>query len=252
MSWTKEHAVEYCINTAKLTINTYCKDPIAVLRVYQQILFPDRQHSFYARIWNETVLESLNTMVYDRYNEPENIIASVKQAFTNEEEPENLEHFLICINNIKTSIGFVNIDPVIWCVSGIQSYVIKQLNRLYKKDISGPECLMRYIYPYATHLNLPKEDFTWLIPSIKIVIVNLSIKTNKDAPIKCSFCKKKNTTTAFAIRSTLYTYNVFTTCNDCMEFKDYYNICYLSNDSNTIDVPITEENQLDLSCLEKK
>lgn len=252
MSWTKEHAIEYCIETAKLTINTYCKDPIAVLSVYQHILFPNRQHSFYARIWNETVLESLNIMVYDRFNNPETIIISVKDAFNNEEEPENLEQFLKCINNIKTNIGFVDVDPIIWCVIGMQKYVIKQLNKLYKKNISGPECLMRYVYPYATQLTLPKDDFNWLVPSMKNVMVNLSLKINKDAPTKCSFCKKKNTTSAFAVKSTMYTYNVFTTCNDCMEFKDYYNICYLSNDFNVVVVPITKENQLDLSCLEKK
>ena len=197
MSWTKEHAIEYCIETAKMTINTYCKDPIAVLSVYQHILYPNRQHSFYSRIWNETVLESLNTMVYARFNHPENVIDSFKDAFNNEEEPENLEQFLKCLNNIKTNVEVEDIDPVRWCVIGMQRYVIKQLNKLYNKDISGPECLMRYIYPYATQLSLPRDDFEWLVPSFKNVMVNLSLKTNKDAPFKCSFCKKKNTILVF-------------------------------------------------------
>lgn len=252
MSWTKEHAVEYCINVAKLSINMYCNDPITVFKVYQNILFPNRQHSFYARLWNETVLESLNTMVYNRFDEPEIATDIIKHAFKKQEEPENLKQFITCINNIKNSFEDVNIDFIIWCFSGIQDYIVKQLNKLYKKDISGPECLMRYVYPYASDLTLPNEDSTWLMPLMKTVLIDLNLKSNKDAPTKCSFCKKQNIKEAFAIRNTQYTYFVFTTCKDCIEFKGYYNMCYLTVEYDTIVIPITEENQLDLSSLEKK
>ena len=248
MSWTKEHAIEYCINVSKLSINMYCTDPIRIFKVYQNILFPNRQHSFYARLWNQTVLESLRVMVYTRFNDPENVFDTVEQAFKKEKEPENLEQFVTCINNIKNCFEDINIDFIIWCLTGIQPYIVKQLNKLYKKDISGPECLMRYIYPYASELTLPREDIIWLMPTIKRVLVGLSLKSNKDTPTKCSFCKKHNTQRAFAVRSNQYIYNIFTTCKDCNEFKDYY----LTDDYETINIPITEENQLDLSSLEKK
>ncbi len=255
MSWTRDHAIEYCIKVAELNINIYCRDPITVFNVYQHILFPNRQHSFYARLWNKTVFDSLTTMAYTRFEDPENFIVSVKYAIDKEEEPENLEQFITRINNIKLSfeqLKDTNIDFTIWCLNGIQNYVIKQLKKLYTKDISGPECLMRYVYPYASELKLPKEDFTWLIPSIKGIWVGLCLKSNKDVPNTCSFCKKQKTTAAFAVRSTQYTYNVFTTCNDCKEFKDYYDTCYLTVQAELVSLPITEENQLDLSCLEKK
>lgn len=248
MSWTKEHAIDYCINVAKHSINMYCTDPITIFRVYQNILFPNRQHSFYARLWNETVLESLHIMVYKRFNEPENVFATIKEGFENQKEPENLEQFITCINNIKSCFEDINIDFVIWCLNGIQPYIVKQLNKLYKKDISGPECLMRYVYPYASELTLPREDTTWLMPSIKRVLVGLNLKSNKDTPVKCSFCKKNNTQASFAVRSNHYIYDVFTTCEDCKEFKDYY----LTDDYETLNVSITQENQLDLSSLEKK
>jgi len=255
MCWTKEHAIEYCIKVAELNIDIYCKDPITVFRVYQHILFPNRQHSFYARLWNETVLDSLITMAHTRFEDPEIFISSVKYAIDKEEEPENLEQFITRINGIKLSfeqLKNTNIDFVIWCLNGIKNYVIKQLKKLYTKEISGPECLMRYVYPYASELVLPKEDFAWLIPSIKGVWVGLCSKSNRDVPAMCSFCRKQITTAAFAVRNTQYTYSVFTTCNDCSEFKNYYNKCYLTVESEIVSIDITEENQLDLSCLEKK
>lgn len=257
MGWTKENAILYCINVAKLNINVYCKEPIRVLEVYQNILFPNKQHAFYARLWNETVIDSLNNMACNRFNDSEVFMESVKGIFDNQEEPENLEQFITRINNIKTSfeeLKGTNIDFVAWCMIGIQNYVVKQLNKLYKKEISGPECLIRYVYPYASVLKLPssKEEISWLFPSLKTVFVGLNFKPNKDTPTKCCFCLKQNTKSAFASQYTQYTYFVFTTCNDCSDFGHYYNKCYLNIEEDVVCVPITRENQLDLSCLEKK
>ena len=103
MGWTKEKAILYCIDIAKLNINIYCKHPTKVLKVYQNILFPNKQHAFYARLWNETVIESLGNMACNRVKEPEveDFMESVKHLYHTMEEPENLEQFITSINNIR-------------------------------------------------------------------------------------------------------------------------------------------------------
>ena len=259
MSWSKQNAIEYCKDVAKLSINVNCKEPKVVLETYQNILFPHREHLFYARLWKETVINSLNNIAHNRFNDTETAFTLLTQVFKIQDEPENLEQFIDNITSIQSYIGKntegdIKLNFTALCMDEIGTYVFKQLDKLYKKEISGPECLMRYVYPYASCLNLPDEDkkILWLFPVMKTVPVGLNCKPNKDTPSKCSFCGKHEIATAFASQYTQYTYVIFVTCKDCSEFKDYYNTCYLNVDSDIIDIPINADKKLDLSCFEKK
>ena len=261
MSWSKQNAIEYCKEVAKLSINVNCKEPKVVLETYQNILFPHREHSFYARLWKETVINSLNRIAHDRFEdkEVETAFTCLNEAFKNQDEPENLEQFIDNITSIQSYIsrradGDVKLNFIAWCMDEIGTYILKQLDKLYKKEISGPECLMRYVYPYASCLILPNEDrkLRWLFPSIKSIHVGLNAKPNKDTPFMCSFCGKQEIANSFASQCTQYTYGIFVTCKDCSEFRDYYNTCYLNVDNDVIDIPITVDKKLDLSCFEKK
>jgi len=259
MPWSKQNAIEYCKDVAKLNININCQRPKVVLETYQNILFPQREHSFYARLWKETVIKSLNNFAYNRCSEEETALKILKAAFDIQDEPENLEQFLTNITSIeayfsKNLEADAKLNFIAWCMDEIGNYVINQLDRLYKKEISGPECLMRYVYPYASCLNVPDEHkkIRWFFPSMKTVPVGLKCKPNKDTPSMCSFCGKQEISSAFASQCTQYTYGIFVTCKDCNEFKDYYNTCYVNVDNDVIDIPITVDKKLDLSCFEKK
>ena len=254
--WSKENAVNYCIKVAQLNLFSTCKDTKAVLKIYQDMLFPSNEQAFYKKLWKTAVITYLKNMVENRYENPAEAYQFLEINFMREPEPENLEQFVSSINNLKTNIDDLeNMNILRMSMSEIQNYVILQLNKLYKKNISGPECLLRYIYPYASHLILPKDETSmWLVPSLSSLSIGLNfVKQKHNVPEHCSFCKKQKTYEIFAAKYTQYNYFLISVCIECIDFKKYYSYCFLENeDAHIIELSIDNENKIDYSCLEKK
>jgi hypothetical protein len=254
--WTKENAVNYCIKVAQLNLFPTCKDAKALLKIYQNMLFPGNEQTFYRKLWKNAVINYLKNMVENRYENPAEAYQFLEIKFMREPIPENLEQFVSSINNLKSNVNDLeNINILKMCMSEIQDFVILQLNKLYKKNISGPECLLKYIYPYASHLILPSDETSmWLIPSLSSLSIGLNfVRQKHNAPKYCSFCNKQKTYEIFAAKYTQYNYFLFTVCIECIDFKKYYSYCFLGDeDTHVIELLIDKENKIDCSCLEKK
>lgn len=253
--WTKNNAVKYCIQIAELNLINSSNDAKIILEIYQDMLLPNNEELFYSKLWKHAVLPSLKSMATQRYDNPSKAIEFLEKMFMLEDEPEDLEHFISCINNVKSNIDDLeNINMLSMCMNEIKNYIIIQLNKINDKNISGPECLMRYVYPYLSILSIPKDDDNsrWIMPSMKTTTYGIkSLKSRKIVPEQCSFCCKGQTFEVFARQCTEYVYVFFSVCKDCVEFKKYYALTCVCGDSIT-ELSITPNNKLDFSNFEKK
>jgi hypothetical protein len=255
-SWTKNNAIQYCIKVAKLTVHKETNNVKQIIELYQHILFSNNEEKYYKKLWNSVIKNYIPILADTLYKEPEKAIEYLELEFERQRDPKNLDEYITCVSVIQKIISNThqaNIDILRMCMPSMQEFIINQLEYLYKKDISGPECLIRYVYPYVGDLILPKGNTNlWLIPSLKPFTYGIrSISPDNSVPKMCSFCQQLKSQEAFAIQYTQYTYFILTACEDCVDFKRLYRYYYL-NEHDIIELSITEENKIDLSSFEKK
>lgn len=256
--WSKNNAVDYCIVVAKASIHKSCEDIKTLLEVYQNMLFTGSEALFYEKLWKQLVMHSLRNEAERRYKNASLLIEEIELEFMRQKIPENVEQFTARINSLIPDFeGSEKFKPLVICIPRIKDFIIKQLNKLYEKNISGPECLLRYVYPYAGDLVLPNNngESAWLVPNVSSITIGInSLKSIFNVPKNCSFCQKQKTFEIFSNKYTEYTYFILSVCEDCTDFKKYYALCYLNNDDKetTIELPINDDNSVDLTYFEKK
>jgi len=258
-AWTKDEAVKYCIEVAELNFfnEISTKKAKTILKIYQDMLFKNNEKMFYKKIWLNCVLNVLKFICQNVYDEEtyNDAIKHFELKYKREKIPEDFEQFISSTNNLilNNDNSIENIDFLGSSMKEIRIYIVKQLNKLYNKNISGPECLLRYIYPYASELILPKDiKSLWITPSMRSLSPNLDFITLKDEPpTHCSFCKNIKVFQFFIAKYTHYNYFLFAICNNCEDFKKYYSLCFLNKEDAIIDIPLNEKNKLDFSVLKK-
>ena len=243
--WSKDDSILYCIKVAEINIHQNCENAKEMLEIYQRMLFTHKEDVFYQKLWNNVIYENLEELTEALYDNSKEAIKHMENQFMRQDTPTNSQEFMTCIeslNNLvrKTHPAYVNVLNM--CMNSIQNYIIKQLNNLYKKEISGPECLLRYVYPYADKLRLPSNSSSlWLVPTLQSITTGLKLYSNKRVlQDKCSFCQREKSSEAFAVQYTKYIYFILTVCNDCRDFKKYYSLCYLNDDEPIIEMDIRE------------
>lgn len=245
VGWSKDKAILYCIKVAEINIDQNCENAKEILEIYQHMLFMHKEDVFYEKIWNSVIYDKLGELTELLYDNSTEAIKHIENEFMRQDMPENLDEFMTCIdslNNLVRNTHPAHVNVLNMCMNSIQEYIIKQLNKLYKKEITGPECLVRYIYPYADKLRLPSNvSSLWLVPSIKTITKGLKLKSSKRVLLdNCSFCQKEKASEAFAVQYTKYIYFILTVCNDCRDFKKYYSLCYLNDEEPVIELDIHE------------
>jgi hypothetical protein len=245
VGWSKDDAISYCIRIAEININHKCENAKEILEIYQDMLFTHKEDVFYQKIWNSVIYENLESVSELLFENSKDATKHLENEFIRQDMPDNLDEFMTCIdslNNFIRKIHTAHVNVLNMCMNSIQEYIVKQLTKLYKKEITGPECLVRYIYPYADKFKIPSNASSlWLVPSIKAIIKGLTLNSSKRVILEnCSFCQKEKASEAFAVQYTKYTYFILTVCNDCRDFKKYYPLCYLNDEEPVIELDIHE------------
>lgn len=232
--WTKENAVNYCIDVMNKTLQVNNLSNIEkVLSIYQHCFSNNQRERFYKSLWKNTVVvyiesimenDSLDTRTLETHRKNLKIYSNANSA----------SEFLENMNELfSITFGETAESPVLAIRQLLKEYLKNKYKKLLEQDITGPECLMNYIYYHADTLILPssKEENKWILPdSILIGLIRenvIGINSQSTNTFKvsetCCFCSTGIVTKAFAYQESLYGWKVYRTCKDCEDFKNYCN-----------------------------
>jgi hypothetical protein len=262
--WTKENAIDYCIDILNNTLNYNNIHNIEkILKIYQKCFSSNERERFYRSLWRNVVCTYIENSLHE-YEVDKPTLDRCLKDLKKYNNASSSSEFITNLNELfKQTFGELNDAPILQILHPLKEYLKGKYKRLLEQDITGPECLMNYIYYHADSLILPddREENKWILPNTiliglvgeKIVSMN-SHSTQSNGIFKvsetCCFCSTGMVTKAFAYKETLYGWKVYRTCKDCEDFKNYCNY-YLrlgyvnSSEVRVYDIKIQENNHID-------
>jgi hypothetical protein len=231
-SWTKENAVSYCITTIENSLNI---DSIQnILEIYQVLFSSKNPHAYFKSIWKHCVLPFVNSTLEEASEEDKKIVMKYMEDYNISENSKefitNAKKFSECVYSQEFS---EDEDFIIYHIMPlIKDYINSKFNMLLNKNITGPECLMKYVFFNIdkNKLQIPKDHNKWTVPEFYTLGINNNDKifafnggeTNSlKVPQECSFCSSTTVEHSFGYKDSLYTWKIYVSCKNCRDFKNY-------------------------------
>ena len=230
--WTKENAVAYCIETIE---NSVTIDSIQnILEIYQALFSSKNPSAFYKSVWKHTIIEFVNSTLEDVSDEDKKIVMKYSEEHniseTSDEFIKNAKKFSECVYSQEYS---ENENFIIYhTLTNLKEYIINKFKLLLSKNITGPECLMKYVFFNIdkNKLQVPIQEMKWIAPESYTLGINSGHKifsfdggqqNSLSVPKCCCFCKSTIPEYAFGYKNSVYTWKIYVSCKNCRDFKNY-------------------------------
>lgn len=233
--WTKENAVNYCIDVMNKSLQVNNLNNLEkILSIYQRCFSNNQRERFYRSVWKNTVAIYIESIMDKDSEIDANTLETHRKNLKIYSTANSASEFIENMNELfSITFGETAENPVLAIRHLLKEYLKNKYKKLLEQDITGPECLMNYIYYYADTLILPtsKEENKWILPDTILIgligenIVGINSQSTNIFKVSetCCFCSTGIVTKAFAYEESIYGWKVYRTCKDCEDFKNYCN-----------------------------
>jgi hypothetical protein len=273
--WTKQNAVNYCVDIVNSTLKSdnMMHNIENILTIYQRSFSRDDRERFYRSLWRNSVVIFVETSLEDEQIH-EDRKTHIRRDLKKYNNANSAREFIDNANDIFNTIFGTELkanESIKYIQTELKKYFQEKYKMLLNEDITGPECLMTYVYSNIgkNGLVLPNTDdnieqHKWILPDTillgivgeKIVGMNYNTTNTFKVSDTCCFCTTGIVTKAFAYQESIYGWKVYRACKDCEDFKKFCNyflkISYVNNRHVVVhDLEIKENSRLDIENIIK-
>ncbi len=266
--WTKQNAVNYCVDIVNATLKSdnMLHNIENILTIYQRSFSSNDRERFYRSLWRNTVVIFVESTLEDDQI-PEERKTNIRKDLKKYNNANSAREFIDNANdifNMTFSMEMKGNESIKHIKDHLKNYFQEKYKMLLNEDITGPECLMNYVY-YNIGKNglvLPNTydniEHKWILPDTILVgiveekIVGMNFNTTNTFKVSdtCCFCVSGIVTKAFAYQESVYGWKVYRTCKNCEDFKNFCNYFLRINHVNNrhvviYDLEIKENSRLD-------